>query len=94
MSWKVILQGENKNILFLLNNEFHVSLNVKSNSFKLLSYLDPYGDTIFNNLQMKDLIEDLQLLKQLENNPLIEEIIFLAKRCKIEHHTYLVFYGD
>jgi hypothetical protein len=66
--------------------------NVKGS--KLLSYLDPYGDTFFNRLQIDDLIEDLRHLEKLETNTLINDICVLAERCKEEINSYLVFYGD
>ena len=43
---------------------------------------------------MNDLIQDLQSLKLMENNLLINEVQLLAESCKNKPHTYLVFYGD
>lgn len=94
MAWTIILEDENKEPLLSLNDEFDIGSSIDLSSFKLLCYLDAYGDTIFNRLQMDDLIKDLQSLKQTEANPLLNEIQMLAERCKKEEHTYLAFYGD
>ena len=94
MAWTVILEDEKKEVISSLNREFDTSWRENLNGFKLLCYLDPYGDTFFNRMQMDDLIQDLQHLEKMEANPLIAEIRSLAERCKKEIHTYLVFYGD
>ncbi|MBA3285160.1 MAG: hypothetical protein H0U27_08900 [Nitrosopumilus sp.] len=94
MAWTIILEDENKNLVSSLSVEFTTHFRNDLSRFKLLCYLDAYGDTIFNRFQMDDLIEDLQNLKQIETNNLINEIQLLAERCKNEAHTYLVFYGD
>lgn len=95
MAWTILLEDENgKPVSSSLGHEFDIELIGDNNNFKLLCYLDAYGDTVFNNLQMDDLIKDLQKVKLIETNPLLNEIILLAERCKKEIHTYLVFYGD
>lgn len=94
MAWTIILEDENKESVSSLNDEFDIGLDSDLSSFKLLCYLDANGDTIFNRLQMDDLITDLQSLKQIEANPFLDEILILAERCKKGEHTYLAFYGD
>ena len=93
MSWTVILENESKLPIFSLSEEFTI-MKKSEYKFKLLQYLDAYGDTIFNYLQMDDLISDLILLKNDEENLLINELITLSNKCRTERHTYLVFYGD
>ncbi len=94
MAWTIILEDENREPVSSLNDEFDAGLTSNLSSFKLLCYLDPYGNTTFNHLQMDDLIKDLQNLKQMEFSPLLDKILRLAERCKKEAHTYLAFYGD
>jgi hypothetical protein len=94
MAWTIILEDEHKKPVSTLSDEFDIGFNGDMNNFKLLCYLDAYGDTFFNRLQMEDLIKDLQSLKLVESNPLLDEIKILAERCKNEEHTYLAFYGD
>ena len=63
-----------------------------------LRFVDLYGDTIFNTLQMPDLINELEgLLDKAdsdEKKKLIANIIRISKRCKDEVHLYIKFYGD
>lgn len=94
MAWTIILEDENKEPISSLSNEFDMELSNGEEKFRLLCYLDAYGDTFFNRLQMDDLIKDLQILKLKEVNPILDEIKILAERCKKEEHTYLAFYGD
>jgi len=94
MAWTVILEDEKKNPVASLSEEFIVKSIDRLNEFEVLRYLDLYGDTTFNRLQMDDLLRDLNRLKNIEDNPLINEIISLGEKCLMEVHTYLVFYGD
>jgi hypothetical protein len=98
MSWRVAKEDENGNELGKISSEFKLTnINILfTGHFRLLKYLDPYGDTIFNTLMMDDLIADLLELKTklLVDNNQIEELIDLAKDCKRNPHTYLIFYGD
>lgn len=63
-----------------------------------LRFIDPGGDTIFNNLQMRPLLEELPLLlhrtKGNEEEAFVTRIIEMAQRCRDEVHLYLKFYGD
>ena len=69
--------------------------NMRFDTFKLIRYIDFYGDTVFNNLQMDDLISDFKLLKSFSKQyEVINEIIELAIECKGSVHTYLKFVGD
>lgn len=97
MSWTVILEDENKKAIESLNEEFSINDldTLPRGKFKLLIYLDPYGDTIFNSIQIPDLISDLAILGEDHPNPrLITEVIILAKKSLQIVHSYLVFYGD
>lgn len=98
MTWTVILENENRQIIETLSDEFDLELLeqiVYDNNIKLIKYLDPYGDTIYNCVQMNDLIEDLKYIKQINSsNKLIDEIIKLAQLCLDKSHHYLIFYGD
>ena len=70
----------------------HVNFDV----FILLKYVDFYGDTTFNTLQLDDLIADLMLLKNIaaHQSKIIQQIINLALESKQSVHTYIKFYGD
>jgi len=67
--------------------------------FRLLNYVDPYGKTVFNHLQMDDLLHDLTLVK--ENYKDVPDLEFLeragemAMKCKEGRgNLYLTFFGD
>ena len=94
MSWTVVLEGEVKDPIASLSDEFSTGVNLDHEAFRLLCYLDPYGDTAFNCLQMEDLLRDLAQLLAMEPHPLGDELIALVKRSKEEVHTYVCFYGD
>ena len=67
-------------------------------SYQLLRYIDWYGDTCFNRLQIAPLLRELRQLDDAtltsEENELISSIERLARRCLEEPHLYLKFYGD
>jgi hypothetical protein len=64
--------------------------------FPMLGLVDPYGDTIFNGLQMRSVIPEIQRLKKLTPNPpaVLDELEDLADLCANGIHLYLVFVGD
>jgi hypothetical protein len=67
-------------------------------SFPLLKYVDPYGNAVFNKLQMPQLLEELELLvkrcSDQESKSLLEGVRELAAECNEANHLYLRFVGD
>jgi hypothetical protein len=65
---------------------------------ELARFIDPYGDTVFNKLQLPSFIRDLELILAKENDAgersLLSEIGALAKRGANESGLYLKFVGD
>jgi hypothetical protein len=65
---------------------------------RLLRYLMPYGDTVFNQAQAADLSDDLrQVIREHSGTPLAEvasRIEPLVERLGSETHLYLWFRGD
>jgi hypothetical protein len=63
-----------------------------------LQFVDLYGNTIFNQLQIPTLIKELEWFLSLFQDKPTQEIITkylqLAKRCAGKTHTYLEFKGD
>jgi hypothetical protein len=94
MGWTVVLEGEHKDRIAGLSAEFRTGVNLDQEEFRLLCYLDPYGDTTFNGLQTEDLLRDLALLLAMEPHPLGDELIALVKRSQEDVHRYVCFYGD
>jgi hypothetical protein len=85
MAWTITLIDENHCQQAQLDRELTVDIDPYRNEFLLLRYLDLYGDTVFNCLQMEDLIKDLLRLKISSEDSLIDAIIALQnganKKC-------------
>jgi len=98
MGWTVIMEDEDGNAIKTLPFEFTLSDEdiAGRETFRLLKYVDPYGDTTFNAYMFEDLIKDLQELITLlpADKEQIEAVIEYARECDDEIHTYLKFYGD
>ncbi len=73
-------------------------LPYEDQSSQCLRFIDPYGDTVFNSLQMKPFIAEWEQVankaKTEEEKTLAERVKNLAERCRREPHLYLKFYGD
>ena len=67
-------------------------------SFPLFQYVDPYGNAVFNPLQMPQLLVELELLMSRptdqETRLLLERLRELAIQCRDSNHLYLRFVGD
>ena len=98
MSWTVRIEDEEGNIRKSLSKEFILSDQeiIFNNPFRLLKYLDPYGDTTFNSLMFEDLKKDFAELQELSpaDKEQSQEILDLVKECEEDIHLYLKFYGD
>ena len=66
--------------------------------FPCLRYIDLYGDTTFNQLQLPQLLADLkQVISEAalpETRAHMESLIALVQRAIGADHTYIKFYGD
>src|SRR5437867_12863624 len=64
-------------------------------SFRCLGFIDLYGDTVFNYLQMPDLIDEL---KRIDNGNSERSVIIAAVKrlaeLRRDERLYLWFYGD
>jgi len=75
----------------------HASLKAFSGT-RLLRYLVPWGDAIFNQAQADDLLNDIHIIKS--NNPgtplseMLSELEPLVEKLSCESHLYLWFVGD
>ena len=66
--------------------------------FSQLPYIDPYGDTLFNRLQMEPFLAEWSLLPRTglseRDITVLDAVERLAKVCKNDIHLYLKFVGD
>lgn len=65
----------------------------------LLRYVDPYGDTVLNSLQIVDFLVDWHrwaepLVEAPDDRTAWNVVGELARRCANEAHLYLRFVGD
>jgi hypothetical protein len=70
---------------------------VEDRRFKCLRFVDPYGDTVFNQLQLPELREDLRLLRTIcdpEHESTIRGIESLVEQCLSNGFLYLKMIGD
>lgn len=58
MSWCVRLQDERGKPVITEDAELDFAIIPPGEEFKVLRYIDPYGDTYFNQVQMKDFLAD------------------------------------
>ena len=63
-----------------------------------LRFIDPYGVTLFNQLQLPILIGELERAIQIASDPRVKShghaLLELARRASSEVHTYRRFNGD
>jgi hypothetical protein len=66
--------------------------------FELLDWVDFYGETVFNQIQIRTVLDELRRLKPYARTPIDERtydrLIGLAELVENNVHTYLVFIGD
>jgi hypothetical protein len=69
---------------------------VEDRRFECLRFVDPYGDAIFNTVQLPFLKADLNLVREL--NPSMEHVVCsileLVSLCEDVPHRYLRMIGD
>ena len=67
-------------------------------SSKCVRFIDPYGDTTFNQLQLPVLIDEVERALASVSDPKAmshgQAILKLARQASSEAHTYLKFIGD
>jgi hypothetical protein len=70
----------------------------KDRSFMLLSFIDEYGNTVFNRIQMpmfmKEWEEATKKVTDKTDLILVRQVREMAEQCGSTPHLYLKFYGD
>jgi len=102
MGLNIILQDERGKTIDQISdpkNILHRLLpSVEDTTFQCLRFIDWYGDTIFNRLQMELFLNELERITQKASTKketnLLANIRNLAQRCQNEPHLYLKFCGD
>lgn len=102
MGLTVCLEDENGNRIGLIEDPgnllHHVLPSLDDPTFRLLSYVDWYGNTVFDQLQVPTVLQELEGLRartrSAEEHALLARIIALARQCLEDVQQYLKFYGD
>ena len=69
-----------------------------SPDFPCLRFVDPYGDTVFNQPQITQLVLELERLSAQKHEPEVEQhlraVLDFVRKAAGSVHTYIRFYGD
>lgn len=97
MGWTILLEDESGIVVKSISKEYEIwdFTNRDFAGTTLLKYLDQYGDTVFNRLQIKTLLNDLNSTTAYSNyNDLKEEFRELHEEMISQPHLYFRFCGD
>lgn len=101
MGLTIVLEKENGQKLETIEdpqNVLHRILpRIDDKKYQLVRFVDWYGDTIFNRVQMTPLLDDLQVLLANSNDGeahLLKSIQKICEQCRDKVHLYIKFYGD
>jgi hypothetical protein len=96
---RVVIQDENgREVSQGIDVPTDVLSRPNDHRFSCLRFVDAYGDTIFNRLQLGPLLEDVGLLKgtyqSTEHEVALRRIESLIGQCQAKPHLYLKLIGD
>ncbi len=104
MPWTVQITGEQGDVRE--ETICHGTYFASAKRSRLLKYIDPWGDTTFNNQQMSDFLQDWTECEEIAKFQSTQEIWgpavydewkavkVLAEKVRNEVHLYLKFVGD
>ena len=82
--------------LYVLEPIFRKALD--AGGFQWIQWIDPYGDTVLNALQIPDFLEEWSRLFEYATSEAerqaLQSVREIAAYCLEEPHRYLRFYGD
>ncbi len=92
-------EGKPLEVVYDPHNLLHKILPTEDDtSFVCLRFIDWYGDTVFNRIQMKTFLSEWQRLYRPELSAkeigMLNQVRELAERSRDNPHYYLKFYGD
>jgi hypothetical protein len=66
--------------------------------FPCLRFVDPYGDTVFNQSQIGQVVVELERLSEQRHEPEVEQhlgaVLEFVRHASNQVHTYIKFYGE
>jgi hypothetical protein len=70
----------------------------EAQDFPCLRFVDPYGDTVFNQFQITQVISELEKVSGQKHEPEVERhlraVLDFVRQATGKVHTYIRFYGD
>jgi hypothetical protein len=91
-------RGDTIEEIYDSKNIFARLLDINKSEMICFRFIDRYGDTIFNQLQIPVLIKELESIFEntstKQEKDILRQIITLSKKSLGRVHTYLKFYGD
>jgi len=102
MSLNIELQTEKgkriDNAIDIHNFLIHLADKAQIENSCCLRFVDPYGNTIFNRIQLIQFVKEINALLHVAENPEQKEVLFhiksLAERGQQEPHLYIKIIGD
>jgi len=69
-----------------------------SPDFPCMRFVDPYGNTVFNQFQIRQAVSELERLLAQKHTPEVEQhlraVLDFIRQAQSKVHTYIWFYGD
>jgi hypothetical protein len=102
MGLRIALEDENGKVVEALSDEKNLLRKLLPAELglphSLLGFIDPYGDTVFNRLQMNQFLAEWGNITEQARTPeeksLMAGVKALAQSCEAGVHLYLKFIGD
>jgi hypothetical protein len=102
MGLDILLEGESGDQRALVSDPTNLLPRIlprfDDTEFTLLRFIDLYGNTTFNGLQMRQFLSEWAKLyaraESQEERQILDDVSELARRCSEKPHLYLKFYGD
>ena len=100
---KVLVETESGDVLRETANMYVLERFLQrahgGDDYPLIRYIDPYGDTVFNRLQIPQLLAEWRLMRasqdiNSEEGKALDELEALGRYALNEPHLYLRFFGD
>ena len=70
----------------------------EAQDFPCLRFVDPCGDTVFNQFQIRQVVAELERLSEQRHEPEVERhlgaVLEFVRHASDQVHTYIKFYGE
>ena len=73
---------------------FHIRRRKNAEKSRSLRFIDPFGDTTFNQIQVESLVSEIEAWAKDDSDPGIQRLLDFVNEKRGDVHTYLKFIGD